>query len=217
MLYTVTMPIKYKVNCKACQLSKANPKVRARIYKARFNREDGDETLEQVGQDVGLTGASIYNHARKHIKLTVFSDEAEAVRTAKKVARVQAQVNKDLEVGFERGDIGITDEYEVSLNNYLSQGKDILDKGGMKITEKGFLTAIKIKSDIQAKKRGQDIEIMKAVYSFSSGADKEIKDKSEKAKEQLSDNTTTQDAGSPDSGEARPDSFYRELAGNAPA
>lgn len=210
--------IRYKINCRGCQESKKNPNFRKRVYTAAFKREDGDETLKQIAEEFGHSYPSLYNHVKKHLTESRYNaDEAKAVRTAKKVATIQAKVNKDMEVGFERGEMTVTDEYELSLNGYLSQGKAILDSGNMKITEKGFLTAIKIKSDIQAKKRGQDIEIMKAVYSFSSGNQAAIKEKAEKAKEQIDgrDISTSGDAEGANSGQGRPDSVYRALAGDA--
>lgn len=216
----------YKSTCKLCKLSKSTPGLKKRIYHAKFNWQDGDETLMDIYRSFEgvFTKMGMYNHCNKHIDERRASESVLEVQTAKKVEKVRAAVNKELEVGFERGEMTITDEYELGLNDYIGQGLDILRKGNMKITEKGFLTAIKIKSDIQAKKRGQDIEIMKSIYSFSSGEKKQAL--VDEAKKTLASTTagskigeqhavTEDNAGSADKRAERPDSLYRAAAGNA--
>lgn len=199
---------KFKPNCNACRLVKADPKLRARVRFATYKREEGDETLQDIAFEVGISHNSMYNHAKKHMKDTTEAVKNRAVTlNAKKQATARAKANKKLEVAFDKDDLNIVEEFEESLDEYITQGRDILSKNQMKITEKGFLMAIKIKSDIQAKKRGQDIEIMKAVYSFSSGKNKKVKD---------TDGTTPEGLpGGVDSGTNGSDSIYGEIAGDA--
>lgn len=212
----------YRPNCMVCRKCKEDPDLKRRVYHAKFQWEDGDETLADIIRDNHgkFTHVSMYNHCNKHIQKKQRSAQLLEVQTAKKVAKIKAEVNKKLEVSLDKDELTATDLFELSLDDYLGQGTAILRQGNMKITEKGFLTAIKIKADIQAKKRGQDIEIVKAMYAFSSGSKKEsdeIKEKAEKAKELINGTDTNPDAGSADSGQARPDSFYRDLIGDAPS
>lgn len=200
----------FKSNCATCRALKVNAKLRTRVRFAAFKREEGDETLADIAREIKIAVPGIYNHAKKHmIDYSPMVERREQVIIAKKQAVFQAQANKKLEVAFDQKDLEITENYEDGLDEYIRQGGDALNKGNMKITEKGFLAAIKIKSDIQSKKRGQDIEIMKAVYSFSSGKNKKIN-------EELASEITPSDAEGSDTGADESDSIYRAVTRNAP-
>lgn len=199
----------YKPNCTACRATKNDAKVRKRIRYAFFERQEGDETLADIARELHVGIPSMYNHAKKHVPDMREADKRRnETLSAHKYARAKAIANKKLEVAFEKNDLNITENYEEFLDDYITQGNDVLAKGQMKITEKGFLAAIKIKADIQGKKRGQDIEIMKAVYSFSSGKNKKVKQ---------NDESTGGVPGGLDPGERQPGDLYGAAVGDAAA
>jgi hypothetical protein len=160
------MAIKYKVHCKTCQMSKANPKLRERLYKAAFRREDGDETLADIANDTGLSMPRVYNHAKKHMSE---KKPTGAVITTRRIEEVKQAVAKELEVSLDHDSIVPRQDFEMALDTVIAAGLAELNAGTTKTTISQLLTASKIKSDYFGKKRGQDVELVKTMYRSMNG------------------------------------------------
>lgn len=165
---------KYKVNCSICQKAKNDPKMRNRIRRAAFDREEGDETLRDIAFWYNLSPSAMYNHAKKHIK-PVDTESRSMVIAAKKVATIQANVQKEAELQLDRQTVDEIDARPVEimgLDEYIAQGIDTIQKGELKITPSSFLAAVKIKTDWSSKQQTNKIELMRTIAAFASGAKK---------------------------------------------
>lgn len=204
------MAIKYNKLCGICSLSKNDPKFRKRVLHATFRREGGEESLVDIAKEFNIKQSSLYSHTKKHIRDTTDQEKRRlASLMMSKRESIRAKSNHDLQVAVYKDDVMPIEQFEEGLDEYILQGKDLLDKGQIKITGKDFLTAIKIKSEIHAKKRGQDIEIMKAVYSFASGEKEHAKKETDGTPPELSASTS--------GGETESDNIYRTALGDATA
>lgn len=205
------MSMRYKVNCKSCQMSKTDPKLRKRIRYAAYKREHGDETLADIALERGLSVPQIYNHVKKHM-----SDAQESYNAAKdtKIAKqrevFKANVAKELELSV---DVDVLDSIEgrpesvVALDDYISQAKLLIDKGLLKINATSFLQAVKIRTDWSSKQQTNKTEFMKAIYAMSSG------DKKEMHGTKSTGINTEEDAGSSHTGEEEPKTVYGAITG----
>lgn len=205
------MPNRYKPNCATCTMSKKNVPLRRRIRYAAYKRETGDETLQDIANEIGVGQASIYNHVKKHME--DISDkyiDRSRVQAAKKVAEVRAKVQEEMELTLE------SDAYDqiegrpleiVALDDYIAQGKAMIDNKEIKINATSFLTAVKIKNDWAKGQASTKLDFLKAVYAYASN------DKKEQGKYEPSDDTG-QDAGGDEAGEKQPDSVYRAVVGS---
>lgn len=209
--------VKYKSNCKACQLSKRDAKARARIRYAAFRREEGDETLAQIALEYGISQGPMYNHAKKHIT----DAESNTARTkqvivARKTAEFKAKAQKELELKVDSDDF---EELEgrpaeiIALDDYIAQGAAEIKEGKLKLTANSFLAAVKIKTDWASKQQNNKIELLKTISAFRSGSKKQI----ESIKEgEIVDGATTRGLTEGDNrGEDEAGSIYREAFGYA--
>jgi len=160
------MPIKYKVNCKTCRLSRENPKIRQRIYYAYFKRDEQEETIKDIAREVGIDDAAIYRHCKNHITIAPIKNP---VQVEKHIQELKAKIAKETELALDHDSVVPKEDYERVLDGVLAEGLAQMKTNGKTITISQLLTAAKIKGDFQAKKRGQDIEVIKSMYRFSSG------------------------------------------------
>lgn len=140
--------------------AKANPKLKVRVYRAAFEREEGDETLRQIATDTNLNENALYNHCKKHIRRRADV----SLQVQKKAAQIKAKVEKDLEISFDHDSVVPEEDFEKGMRLYLAAGIDALEKGKMAITAAQFVQVMKVKSDYMSKRRGQDVEVLKTVY-----------------------------------------------------
>lgn len=199
--------IRYKPNCKACQLSKKDPRLRQRIYQAAYRREDGDETLYQIADREGFNRAALYNHVKKH---TTEVQKSLEVQTAKKVAEVKANVDNKLVDHFE-GKEPITPQlHNDVLDEVMAIGLADVKAGRLKVTVSHALAAARQKAENLSKQKNLQLDIMKTMFAFASGEKKKI----EKGKDEQ---PTELPAGDPNQGADGPDSLYHQIIGNAVA
>lgn len=85
------------------------------------------------------------------------------------IERMKATIAKETELALDHDALVPKEDYERVIDGVLAEGMDQMKKHGKTITISQLLTAAKIKADYQAKKRGQDIEVIKSMYKFSSG------------------------------------------------
>lgn len=211
--------VKYKSNCKACQLSKRDPKARARIRQATFRREDGDETLADIAKEFNISQGPMYNHAKKHIHDTEpIMGARKELRVAKQTLEFKAKVQKEAELVLEAD---VVDEFEsrpaeiVALDDYIAQGATMIKEGKLNMTPRSFLGAVKIKTDWAAKQQNNKLELMRTIAAFASGAKKKI---DVKEGEIVDDpDTAPEPSDGPDRGSDEAASIYRKAFGHVPA
>jgi len=164
--------IRYKVNCKVCQECRKDPKFRLRVYNAAFKRQDGDETMQDIANAyIGkMTRAALYNHVKKHQTYTAPTREAQVVT---RIERNKAQIAKEMELAVDHDDILPTKDYEKVWELVISEGMKELKTDGMKLSVNSLLSATKLKSEYDMKKRGQDADIIKMMMRAASGAPEE--------------------------------------------
>jgi hypothetical protein len=184
----------YKKNCATCNLVRGNTKLRIRIRDATFNRTAGDETLQDIGREIGVNNKSIYNHSKKHI--TNRADTSEQVREAKlakaKIA-FAASVQRENELALKAQTMDEVDARPaeiVGLDEYIAQGILDVRKGNMKMTPASFLGAIKVKTEWAAKQQNNKLELMRTMMAFASG-NKNKKDKDDDITIEVTTSTPT--------------------------
>lgn len=211
--------MRYKPNCKTCQLSKGpqNVKIRQRILKAKFRREPGDETMSQIAAELGINWATFSNHCAKHISER--SVDSVTVNTAKKIQKVKVKQMKEMEIAFDHTDVVGEMDFERAAREIVALGIERLERGDITVTTTQLLQAIKIKSDYESKKRGQNTEIIKTMYRYASGQagdkDKTKEESSQEAQNEEPDGPTTRPTESPDPGEDRPSYIHKQVAWDA--
>ena len=204
--------IKYKSNCKGCQLSKHNPKARDRIRKAAFRREDGDETIQQIAIEFGVTPAALYKHCRNHLKDTdVEMSSRKEIKIAKKTIEFKARVQKEHELLI---DDNTSESIEgrpaeiVTLDDYIAQGAAMVKEGKVQITANSYLAAIKIKNEWQAKQQNNKVELLKTIAAFRSGHKKVVEG-------EVINGIAKEITGSTNRGADETARIYRRIAGDA--
>lgn len=164
------MAIRYRSNCKACRMVKYNPKLRARMYKAAYRREDGDETIGDIADDVGLVSSATYNHVKKHMHET---KPTGSVVAARRIEEVKQAVAKQLEVSLDHDQVIPKQDFEMALDAVIATGLSELNKGTTRVTVNQLIAASKVKGDFSSKRRGQDVEIVKTMYRSMNGVARE--------------------------------------------
>jgi hypothetical protein len=171
------MPNRYKSNCYTCQLSKKDLSVRKRIRYAAYKREAGDETLQDISIEIGVSSPSIYNHVKRHMEDVSERYQARReVQTAKKVAAVKIQVQEEAELVLEADTVDAIEARPLeiaALDDYIAQAKALIDRKELKITASTFLAATKIRSDWSNKQQSNKTDFMKTIYALASGAKKD--------------------------------------------
>lgn len=161
------MAVKYRANCSVCKASKDNPKFRARVYHAAFKRSDDDESLGMIAREIGFTERAMYNHAKKHMWENPHTNE---IVRKKKSETIRASVQKELEVSFDHENVVPKQDFEKVWDQVIQDGINQLEKKDTDLSINQILAATKLKSEFVAKKRGQDTEIIKAMYRSLHGA-----------------------------------------------
>lgn len=183
------------------------------MYHAFYERETGDETIQQIAADVNVSHMGLRNHMLKHTKMR--SVAVEEIKTAKTIEKVKAKVQKDLELSFDHDDVVPETDYEQALRVIIANGLDELKKGNLKVTTTQLLAAAKIKADYMSKKRGQDTELIKTMYRAAGGSKKKevvdgerVRASGEAAADGVAEELGTLDTG----GAERPGDLYHEVA-----
>lgn len=215
MYYNNHMPNRYKVNCATCIMSKKDVPLRTRIRYAAYKREQGDETLYDIADAVGLTRHGIYNHVKKHME--DISDRyinRSRVQAAKKVAEVRTKVQKEAELFLDPDTVDAIEGRPleiVALDDYIAQAKAMIDNKELKITASTFLAATKIKTDWQRGQQSNKTEFLKAIYAMASGATKAVTNEKEVIDVGTTD--TSEDATGDDTGKEQPTTIYGAITG----
>ena len=157
-----------KNKCKSCIACRNNPKLRDRYYKAWFDRTPGEESLEMIGKELGISTQAIYNHAHSHMRRRVALMSATEQHQAK-VEDLKAEAMKALEVSFDHGVVIPKEDYEMAVDQVILDGLAQIKIGKKDITVNQLLAAAKLKGEWKLKKRGQDTELIKMMYRSASG------------------------------------------------
>lgn len=163
------MATKYRRNCKLCLACRNNPKLRNRLYQIKYHRETSDDSYRLVAEDSGgqYSYAAVSNHANKHItegrKPITYLVAAE-----KKIERTKQAIAKELEVSFDHETAVPKQDFEQVWDAVIVDGLTRFKSQKVAVTVNQLLAATKLKSDYNMKKRGQDVEIIKTMYSFNS-------------------------------------------------
>lgn len=188
---------------------KGDARLRKRIRYAAYKREQGDETLGDIAGEIGVGVQSIYNHVKKHMEDVSERYEARrAVYTAKKQAEVSVRVLEEAQTVISKNQYDSVEARPaevIGLDDYIALGIADVKNGNMKMTAQSWLAAIKIKTDWSNKQQTNKTELIKAIYSMSSG------DK----KKGMSDGTSSQkDAGRDNQGQEQPQTVYGTITGS---
>lgn len=159
---------KSKNRCKSCLMTRKNPLLRKRYYHAWFERQPGEETLEMIALEIGITRRAIYRHAHNHMKRR--ATPADMNKERAQVVKVKAM--KDLEVALDHEELLPKYDYERAVDDVLAEGISQLKTKEKDITINQLLAAAKIKGDWAVKKRGQNTELIKMMYRSASGGSK---------------------------------------------
>lgn len=153
------MALKLKRGCKVCEKLKGNPKLTKRIYSSKFYLKGG-ESLLSISQDEELRYESLINHCKKHQALDEHKlAEAQLKSIEKKVTN--DAIRKMVRTGDARQDV--VDKLHAMLDNINPDeltGRDVVAL---------LLKATKDSDDVTAKKRDQDVDILKMMGSVRSG------------------------------------------------
>lgn len=193
-------------------MSKKDVRLRRRIRYAAYKRETGDETLQDISNEIGVSQASIYNHVKKHME--DISDRYEgrrAIYTAKKQAEVSVRVIEEAETVIKQDQIEGIEMRPVEiigLDDYIALGIADIKNGNMKMTAQTWLAAVKIKTDWSKNRENNKLDFLKAIYAYSSG-DKKEKDNVKRS--------AAEDAESNRAGEEQPNDIYRAATGTDPS
>lgn len=197
------MPVKYKVNCTICQECRGNKKLRARIDAAFFRRDDGDENISDIALAIGKTRSAMYNHCKKHLRAP---RPLTPVRVEGHIERLKAKIAKETELALEHDKVVPRQDFEIAIDSVIAEGLDQMKKNEKNISVSQLLAASKIKADYSAKKRGQNTELIKTMYRYAGGQDKEKENK---------DGTTPGPTESTDTGPNGPSDLHNQALGYA--
>lgn len=138
------------------------------MYHAWFERLPGEETLEMIGKEMGISNQAIYRHAHNHMR-----KRAQKVQVHERIKHeaemVKAEAMKDLELSFDHESIIPVDNYEQAVDDVLAEGIAQLRKRDKDISVSQLLAAAKIKGDWAVKRRGQNTELVKMMFRSASG------------------------------------------------
>ncbi len=160
------MPIRYKPGCRTCALSRGNPKLRARIASAFFEREQYGESVKTIAAEIEVSQGAMYNHCKKHI---TFGAAKAPTLVNNNVEKMKAKLAKEMELAVDHDKILPQKDYEQALTTIIAEGMNELKKGGKTITVSQLIAASKIKGEFETKKRGQDAELLKMMMRSASG------------------------------------------------
>jgi hypothetical protein len=148
-------------------MARGNGRLRARFHHAFFEREVGDETLKQIGEEIGLTQQSLHNHMKKHARRK--NVNIEEGKKIKQIETIKANVAKKVELAIDHDEVVPQTDFEQAVGDIIALGIERLKKGDINVSTTQLLAAAKIKADYTAKKRGQDTELIKTMYRMASG------------------------------------------------
>lgn len=185
------MPIKYRKDCKTCQLIKRDPAFKKRFYTSTYYNKQGTESMNQIARDLEplISYSQVYNHARRHGD-TYFrkrSDRDETIKEFHERERVKKDALKKLEkVAPEiiinkdlidpNATLQVEQNWEDILDNMIKEGSKDLSQGHIKINATQLTTLLKIKADREnAKGAGKDnfLAVMAAMVAGNKATDGE--------------------------------------------
>lgn len=157
--------IKYSKRCKTCQFMKKDKKFRERIYKSTYFFPDSHENIVDILDDYGgpLSVSMVYRHLKDHKFAQLLPDRKKAIseKRIQNETKDQATELAKAVIGGEMIEKTLLDKQQhiQALDTYISQFRDEVLKGKVKITAANGLAAIKIRADIEKgqKDRTKDI------------------------------------------------------------
>jgi len=148
----------YWDRCSVCQYMKRNPGFRLACMQSSYFKPEGTKSLAQVVHEWGdpFGVQLLYQHVRNH-------QPNDLLRARKEYQEVE---NKKLGITTAvEGQVVAEATHEKNLDEFIKQGHEKVLRGEMTISATTYLTALKIRADIDKNTKDRRLEAAKAFFA----------------------------------------------------
>jgi len=161
------MPIRYSAKCNVCKLTKVDTQLKNRIYKSTYyDKETGMETISEIGRD--YRAAFHYNSLRTHCAKHQYANK-KTVAIARAKAGKPSEIKPQPQQAIQNPQNMGTQDADRTFDEVIELGREKLKSGEMQLTANHLLTAAKSKSELALKRKDQQMNLQKMIWSFASG------------------------------------------------
>lgn len=158
--------LKYSKRCVHCKYMKKKPGYTYRVFNSKYFNSQGQESLPDVWRSFGVDmhPQTIYNCLKRHFKnykpavsMTLNGDISQKLAATEGLLEGRIPLNS----------------HEVGLEEFISQGREMVRRGEMAITASNYITAIKVKSEIDRTNKDRKLDLLKTMFSGAAPKDNE--------------------------------------------
>lgn len=176
----------YWPNCSVCQYMKKHQDFRAACLRSTYFDPNGRESLLSVCERWGypIKMPNVYRHMQRH--------QIKDIERSERLAKVSGEPSKVWQRtagnrGLEKKPVELTNteeiieapvetrqRYEVGLDEFIEAGRDRLKHNEMAISAPNYISAIKVKADIERTTKDRRLEMLRSM--FAGAAPKKVED-----------------------------------------
>lgn len=167
----------YWPNCSVCQYMKKHKEYRAACLRSTYFDPKGTESLLQVNEKWGypVKQQTLYRHMQRHqvrdlqnaeainklngVESPVWQRKANAGPRNKVDAVALTNTQEVIEAPVITGQ-----EHELGLDEFIQKGREKIATGQMSFTAANYITAIKVKSDIEKNTKDRRLEMLRSMF-----------------------------------------------------
>lgn len=164
----------YFPKCTVCQYMKKHKEYRDACLRSTYFDPRGTESLGAVNDKWGtpVKVQTLYRHMQRHQTRDIVN--AEALARLNGTPLVWQRTRKPKEVDKEaltntaavvEAPVGSAQQHEQGLDDFIQKGRVKLATGEMTINAANYLSAIKIKADIEKNTKDRRIELLRNMFS----------------------------------------------------
>lgn len=168
----------YWPRCSVCQYMKKHKDFRYACIHSTYQDPKGVESLVQVNERYGnpFLMPTLYRHMQRHHKANKsFYTQEKGEKYEKRSALIGADPNtlelnntKELlenTVNVVESDVMSKQQHELGLDEFIAIGRDRLAHGEMALSASNFITAIKVKAEIERTTKDRRLEMLKSMFA----------------------------------------------------
>lgn len=154
--------IQYQKYCKTCKYMKKHEGFTYRLLHSKYFDPNGPETMPDVLRafQVPIHLQTVYSCLKRHHANLNLRAAVVVTNDGKLLIDKRMKETQELIEAPANGETN----HELGLDDFIAKGRNMLARGDMMITASTYLSAIKIKADIEKSTKDRRLDALKAMF-----------------------------------------------------
>lgn len=164
--------LKFQKYCKHCKYMKKYPGYTYRLFNSKYFDKQGMESLPDVMRafKVPINQQTVYNCLKRHFPS--YNNRAAVSVNNKGQTIVDARfAATETVLDTPTGTVKM---HEAGLDEFIAEGRNMVKRGEIAITAANYITAIRVKADIEKSNKDRKLDLLKTMFSGAAPSEKTV-------------------------------------------